>query len=92
MKPKIWRLNRLQIEEIVKKEFTNLRWCPAGEPHDYCYRVKFGEYRPEKIGCVLYARPKDYAGEISDYETAVVKEIKSKNWDKVRGYRWLDSA
>ncbi len=87
-KPKIWRLKRRDIEEIICKEFTNLRWCPAGEPHDYCYKVSFREYRPERIGEVLYARPKDYAGDMEDYEIAVVKEIKNRKWNVV-GYRWV---
>lgn len=87
-KPKIWRLNRSKIEEIISEEFTNLRWCPA-EEGGYTYRVKFGVYKSEKIGGVLYARPKDYTGRISDYEIPVVKEIKNRKWNVV-GYRWVD--
>jgi hypothetical protein len=88
-KSKIWRLKRSDIEKIISEEFTNLRWCSA-EEGSYTYRVKLGVYRSEKIGGVLYARPKDYTGKIEDYEIPIVKEIKSNDWQKILGYRWVD--
>ena len=88
MRPRIWRLNRGQIEQLVEKDFTNLRWCPAAPEHDYTYRRGFANYSSERVRGVLYAKPKKYAGPVSDYEEPIVKEIMARN-NKVRGYRWV---
>ncbi len=94
MKLKIWRLNRSEIEELIAKDFTNLRWCPAAPEHDYTYRRGFANYAPERVGDVLYARPKGYQGPLCDYEEPIIKEIKHKNWHKkrTRGYRWVSQS
>jgi len=91
MKPLIWRLNRSQIEELITKDFTNLRWCPAAPEHDYTYRKKFASYSPEKVGYVLYAKPKDYPGQIEEYHEPIIKEIRTKH-NKTRGYRWVSQS
>ena len=87
MKQKIWRLNRSQIEAIVAQDHTNLFWGSAPPEHGHCYRRGFANYSPEKVGGLLFAKPKNYHGPLSDYNKVIVKEIKTKN-NNVRGYRW----
>jgi len=73
----IWNLKRKQLEEIVTKlGFTDIRWCPAD-------RSWWGKDTAE----VLYAKPKDYKGPISDYEEPVA--VEKVDGLKHSGYKWV---